>query len=94
MQDLTYGECAGIAQALEAKERARQEQSAALAWKTAEMVGQYIVAVLCKNAPRPQGLYQAFPWMHRQEERQDWRALKARMTARAQAHNARMAKER
>ena len=89
--DLTYGECAEIAQAMEKRVRAEQEQQAAIAWKTAEMVGQYIAAMFGKNAPKPQSLYEAFPWIEQPEP--DWRELKARMSARAAAHNARITSE-
>lgn len=87
---MTYGESAGVAESIQRRVRAEQEQQAALAWKTAEMVGQYIAAMFGKNAPKPQGLYDAFPWIERPEP--DWREMKARMMARAEAHNARIDK--
>lgn len=87
--DMSYGECAGVADAIRQRMRAEQEQQAVIAWKTAEMVGQYIAVMFGKNAPRPQTLYQAFPWIEQPEQEMDWRVLKARMMARAEAHNAR-----
>lgn len=90
--DMTYGECAGIAAAIERSVKAEQEQAAVLAWKTAEMVGQYIAVMFSKGAPKPQTLYQAFPWIERPEP--SWQELKARITSLAATHNARLAKER
>lgn len=90
--DMTYGECAGIASAIERKVKAEQEQAAMMAWKTAEMVGQYVAAMFGKNAPKPQTLYQAFPWIERPEP--SWQELKARMTSLAATHNARLAEKR
>lgn len=90
---MTYGECANIADAIRRRVRAEQEQQAMMAWKTAEMVGQYIAAMFGKNAPRPQTLYQAFPWIEREDGVPDWREMKARMMARAEAHNARFDKQ-
>lgn len=85
---MTHGECLRVAEKLGEKVKADSEERATIAWKTAEMVGQYIVYVFGKNAPKPQNLYEAFPWIEQPEP--DWREFKARMTARAEAHNARM----
>ena len=88
--DMTYGECAKVAENIERRTKAEQEQRAMFAWKTAEMIGQYTAALFAKNAPRPQSLYDAFPWIEKPAP--DWRELKARMMARAQAHNDRIDK--
>ena len=90
--DMTYGECAGIAAAIERKVKAEQEQVAMMAWKTAEMVGQYIAVMFIKGAPKPQKLYQAFPWIERPEP--SWEELKARMTSIAAKHNTSLAEKR
>lgn len=86
---MTYGEAASVAQAIERREYAQREMQATIAWKTAEMVGQYIAYMFAKSAPRPQSLYQAFPWLEKPEE--DWQVLKARFAARAETHNVRVA---
>jgi hypothetical protein len=87
--DMTLGECMAVAQDIEQREKKEREQQAMLAWKTAEMVGQYVAYMFAKSAPRPQTLYQAFPWLEKPEE--DWQRLKARFTAKAEVHNARAA---
>jgi hypothetical protein len=53
------------------------------------MVGQYVAYMFAKSAPRPQTLYQAFPWLEKPGE--DWLRPTARFTAKAEVHNARAA---
>lgn len=86
--EMTYGEAASVAQAIERREQSQRDMQATIAWKTAEMVGQYVAYMFARSAPRPQGLYQAFPWLAPPDD--DWRALKARFSARAETHNVRM----
>ena len=86
---MTLGECMAVSQDIEQREKKEREQQAMLAWKTAEMVGQYVTYMFAKSAPRPQTLYQAFPWLEKPKD--DWRGLKARFAAKAEVHNARVA---
>ena len=87
--DMSLGECLDVSRNIEQREKSAREQQAMLAWKTAEMVGQYVAYMFAKSAPRPQGLYQAFPWLEKPED--DWKMLKARFAAKAEGHNARIA---
>ena len=86
---MTLGECMAVAHDIEQRTKSAREQQEMLAWKTAEMVGQYVAYMFVKSAPRPQTLYQAFPWIEKPED--DWRGLKARFAAKAEVHNARVA---
>lgn len=87
--DMTIGESMAVAHDIEQRDKIAREQQAMIAWKTAEMIGQYMAYMFAKSAPHPQGLYDAFPWLGKPED--DWQRLKARFAAKAEVHNARIA---